>query len=274
MKKPLAIAFATQKGGAGKSTISVHIASTLYYHFGYKVAMLDCDFPQYTLQAYRLHEQDKINKDQAFQERLVAQGVAPYPVAMSSMDKAVEAIDMLEAKGYDFILVDTPGTVNIEGLPELLQRVDYIFLPMEPDLGTIASSMSYMHILDKFLHKNNEDSNLVGYYSFWNKFLKAEKRDIYTKTDSLFKEKGFPLLNSRVESLVVIKEKRSTMFSIPEKELAKLGLGQLINEVLTLLVGQGVVTPSGKTVTFTPIAWPDLEENNASIADAAEESSK
>ncbi|SET97360.1 ParA family protein [Hymenobacter actinosclerus] len=252
---PRVIAFATQKGGAGKSTIGTHVASALCYLYGYKVAMLDCDYPQNTLHAYRSHEQGLLQSDVAFQERLIKQGITPYPIAISSMEKAVDAIDTLAQSDYDFILVDTPGTVNVTGLSELLERVDYIFLPMEPDMGTIASTMSYMHILGNFTQAQRPESNLVGFYAFWNKFIKAEKRTAYIKTEALFREKGYPLLNSRVESLVSIKEKRSTMFPMSEKELGKLGLGSLITEMLALVVGAGSKTPSGKRIKFTPVEY-------------------
>ncbi|WP_210521187.1 ParA family protein [Hymenobacter terricola] len=255
MNKPHIIAFATQKGGAGKSTIGTHVASALCYLYGYKVAMLDCDYPQNTLHAYRSHEQGLLQSDVAFQERLLKQGITPYPIAIASMEKAVDAIDTLAESDYDFILVDTPGTVNVVGLTELLERVDYIFLPMEADMGTIASTMSYMHILGNFTQAQRPESNLRGFYAFWNRFIKAEKRTVYTKTESLFQEKGYPLFNSRVESLVSIKEKRSTMFPMPEKELGKLGLGGLITEILQLVVGKGKVTPSGKRISFTPVQY-------------------
>lgn len=254
------IAFATQKGGAGKSTISTHVASVLAYLYGYKVAMLDCDYPQNTIHTYRANEQSRLTDDTALQDRLMKQGIAPYPVAVANMEKAADSIDTLAEKGYDFILVDTPGTVNVLGLPELLERVDYIFLPMEPDLGTIASTMSYMQILGKFTQTVNDDSNLLGFYGFWNKFLKSEKKDIYAKTTKLFQDKGLPLLNSRVEALVSIKEKRSTLFPMPEKELAKLGLGKLIMEILAIILGPGHTTPSGRKISFTPVAWAELEE--------------
>ena len=265
MKQPHVIAFATQKGGAGKSTIGTHMASALSYLYGYKVAMLDCDYPQNTLHTYRLHEQGLLQNDKAFQERLLKQGLAPYPIAISSMEKAVDSVEKLAGQGYDFILVDTPGTVNVAGLPELLLRVDHIFLPMEPDMGTIASTMSYMAILGDFIQTQRPESNLVGFYAFWNKFIKAERRTVYTKTETLFKEKGFPLLNSRVESLVSIKEKRSTMFSLPEKELSKLGLGRLIMEILEMVLGKGTITPSGKVIDFTPVALTDPEPTTAAM---------
>ena len=45
-KKTLNVAFSTQKGGAGKTTLTVLVASYLHYVKGYNVAVIDCDFPQ------------------------------------------------------------------------------------------------------------------------------------------------------------------------------------------------------------------------------------
>ena len=251
MNQPHVVAFATQKGGAGKSTIGTHMASALCYYYGYKVAMVDCDYPQNSLHAYRLEEQNRLQSESSFQARLLKQGIPPYPVIISSVEKAVSSIEGLFEQDYDFILVDTPGTVNVVGLPELLRLVDYIFLPIEPDKGSIASTMSYMGILGQFVQARDEDSNLLGYYAFWNKFVKSEKKGIYDKTEELFQEKGLPLLKSRVELLMTYKENRSTMFPLPERDLNRLGLGQLILEILTLVVGEGAITPTGKTIAFT-----------------------
>ena len=44
-KTPLYVAFATQKGGVGKTTFTVLAASYLYYLKGYDVAVVDCDYP-------------------------------------------------------------------------------------------------------------------------------------------------------------------------------------------------------------------------------------
>ena len=270
MKKPLVIAFATQKGGTGKSTIGTHIASVLHYLYHYKVAMVDCDYPQYTLQAYRNEEMAQVKQSQVLQDKLEQQGIIPYSVSKSVVSQAVEAIDALAKGDLDFILVDTPGTLNVEGLDKLLCRMDYIFLPMEADKGTIASTLAYMQLLQNFLQSNNEESTLQAVYTFWNKFLKAEKRLIYTRTQEKFEEYGYPILNSRVELLVSIKNERSTFFAMPEGSLAKIGLGQLIAEILTLLGGQGVVTPSGHRINFEPVAWPELQAQPQETAPAVD----
>jgi|GEM_PF-3503706 len=253
MSEPIVIAFATQKGGAGKSTITVHVASALAYVYGYKVAILDCDYPQNTIQVYRNQELQKVKTDAVFKDRVLNQGLKPYPVSISSVEKAVDSIEALEQQGYDFILVDTPGTINIAGLPDLLRMVQYIFLPMEADQGTIASTVGYMQILSGFLKSAQPDpdeSNLLSFHAFWNRFVKSEKKATYDKIEAFFEEKDLPLLQSRVELLIGYKEKRSTLFSLPERELEKLGLGSLVLEILSVVLGPGQVTPSGKTITM------------------------
>ena len=47
------VAISTQKGGAGKTTLTVLVASYLHYVKGYNVAVVDCDFPQYSVHDMR-----------------------------------------------------------------------------------------------------------------------------------------------------------------------------------------------------------------------------
>ena len=48
-KETLYVAFSTQKGGVGKTTFTVLVASYLYYLKGYNVAVVDCDYPQHSM---------------------------------------------------------------------------------------------------------------------------------------------------------------------------------------------------------------------------------
>ncbi|MCD8135533.1 MAG: ParA family protein, partial [Parabacteroides gordonii] len=48
-KEPLFIAFASQKGGVGKSAFTVLAASILHYRKGYRVGVVDCDAPQHSM---------------------------------------------------------------------------------------------------------------------------------------------------------------------------------------------------------------------------------
>ena len=48
-KDPIYLAFSTQKGGAGKTTLTVLVASFLHYVKGYNVAVLGCGYPPHLI---------------------------------------------------------------------------------------------------------------------------------------------------------------------------------------------------------------------------------
>ena len=52
-RQTLNVAFATQKGGSGKTAITVLVAGYLHYRLGCPLAVIDCDFPQYSLYEMR-----------------------------------------------------------------------------------------------------------------------------------------------------------------------------------------------------------------------------
>lgn len=49
-KRPILVAFSNQKGGVGKSTVTTVLASYFNYVKGLKVAVVDCDYPQFSLE--------------------------------------------------------------------------------------------------------------------------------------------------------------------------------------------------------------------------------
>ena len=55
-KEPLFVAISNQKGGVGKSAITIMLAGYFHYLKGLNVAVVDCDFPQFSL--IRMKERD------------------------------------------------------------------------------------------------------------------------------------------------------------------------------------------------------------------------
>ncbi len=45
-RKPKFVSICNQKGGIGKSTFTVLMASELHYRLGRSVLVVDCDYPQ------------------------------------------------------------------------------------------------------------------------------------------------------------------------------------------------------------------------------------
>lgn len=50
------ISICNQKGGVGKSTFTVLVASLLHYRFGRRVLVADCDYPQWSILDQRRRE--------------------------------------------------------------------------------------------------------------------------------------------------------------------------------------------------------------------------
>ncbi len=58
----LMIAFSNQKGGVGKSTMTILLASYLHYTKNLNVAVVDCDSPQYSLGNMRERDKQAVMK--------------------------------------------------------------------------------------------------------------------------------------------------------------------------------------------------------------------
>ena len=67
-KETLYVAFSTQKGGVGKTTFTVLVASYLYYLKGYNVAVVDCDYPQHSISAMRKRDAEQVNGDDYYKQ--------------------------------------------------------------------------------------------------------------------------------------------------------------------------------------------------------------
>ena len=117
-KEPTFIAFSTQKGGAGKTTLTVLMASYLYYVRGYDVVVVDCDFPQFSIKDMRERDMQSIESNeyllrQAY-EQLKRTGKSAYPIVESHPGKAMEAIKpFLEMDTSSFSTSQEPLTTLV-----------------------------------------------------------------------------------------------------------------------------------------------------------------
>ncbi len=66
-KRPILVAFSNQKGGVGKSTVTAVLASYFNYVRGLKVAVVDCDYPQFSLEKLRGRDLKNLEKSEYHQ---------------------------------------------------------------------------------------------------------------------------------------------------------------------------------------------------------------
>lgn len=82
------IALSNQKGGVGKSTMTVLLASYFHYVKGKNVAVIDCDYPQFSIQALRSRDMKNVERSEFLQQLLCRQyertGKKAYPVLTSA----------------------------------------------------------------------------------------------------------------------------------------------------------------------------------------------
>lgn len=70
-KKPLFIAFSSQKGGVGKSTFTTLVASTMHYRLGYNVVVFDADFPQHSLMKMKTRDLAMVMENEALKKQAI-----------------------------------------------------------------------------------------------------------------------------------------------------------------------------------------------------------
>jgi chromosome partitioning protein len=114
------IVVGNEKGGAGKSTVAVHLAVALT-HEGAGVAVLDLDQRQRTLDHFFASRAKWIRANQAeLPEPARLEGV----VDGASLEAALKG-----AAAYDYLVIDTPGA-DTELSRQAHQRADLIVTPM------------------------------------------------------------------------------------------------------------------------------------------------
>jgi len=86
-KRCVFVAMSSQKGGVGKSTMTVLLAGYFHYVMGYNVAVVDCDYPQFSIKALRSRDTQNVEKNVNLQRMLCGQfdrtGKKAYPVLTS-----------------------------------------------------------------------------------------------------------------------------------------------------------------------------------------------
>jgi len=237
------ISISSQKGGVGKTTINILAASIFHFLGQEKVAVIDCDYPQHSLEGLRNKEltQLQVNPDKAAEFQ--ALNVQAYPIIGCEVKEALDVAKEMDGQ-FDLVFIDTPGTINVPGLIELWKQLDYVFMPLEADVLSVEATLPFAAALEHFA-KGKPGSRLKQYYAFWNKHVKSEKQAFYTLTEELFAQQNIPFLQSRLEQSVNYKKEgmRSTMFPL-SKEFMRLGISGLIQEMSKIIFADDEAQPA------------------------------
>ncbi|MDH6310290.1 cellulose biosynthesis protein BcsQ [Dysgonomonas sp. PFB1-18] len=247
-KKTLNVAFSTQKGGAGKTTLTVLVASYLHYVKGYNVAVIDCDFPQHSIAEMRERDIKMSMDDDHYKlmayEQFSALGKKAYEVIESSPENAMEdAQEVIEVLKPDFVFFDLPGTINNPAVVHTLSLMDYIIAPISADRLVLESTLQYVITVNDALITPGK-AKIKGLYLLWNLVDGREKTELYEVYEDVIDKLGFPLFKTflpdskrfRREQSVNHKALfRSTLFPADKALVRGSNLDALIDEMLETL---------------------------------------
>ena len=109
MPQPKVIVVGNEKGGAGKSTLAIHVATALL-HSGARVSVLDLDLRQQSMAHFFEHREAWLQANGAMAPMPVQHPLsadlarAPDDESLAQFQEAFAA-----AESSDFVLIDTPG---------------------------------------------------------------------------------------------------------------------------------------------------------------------
>jgi cellulose biosynthesis protein BcsQ len=250
IKETVFVAFSTQKGGMGKTAVTVLTASYLHYVLGYRVAVVDCDFPQHSIVKERRRDGDLVMTDGHFKrlayEMYSSLGVKAYPVNGSTPENAVsEAQAMIDGspKGFDVIFFDLPGTLNSKGVITTLAAMDYIFTPISADRLVLESTLEYATMLNDHIIRTNK-GNLKELFLFWNMVDRRENTPLYAAYEAAIDELGLTVMKTSLPSSIRFRKEmsgergtifRSTLFPADKTLLKGSNIDELANEIREIL---------------------------------------
>lgn len=173
MKKVPIITVTGNKGGVGKTTISVHLAAVLAAMQAAKVVLVDCDPNRSALQWYR--------------GCLAAKAEVPFSV----VGEHEMAVAVREGA---LIVVDTEGHPSNDDLEELARGCDLLILPVTPDRMAIEPLVKVTAALESFEEARyrvlfNRRPNGGGHYEVARQAL--EELDIPMFKDSIRDTRAF-----------------------------------------------------------------------------------
>lgn len=202
MTDPKFVAFSTQKGGAGKTTLTVLAASYLYYVKGLKVLVVDCDYPQYSIEEMRQRDKDLIECSpqfkKLFSDNLRQTKLAPYPLLTAKPEEAMQKVrDIIEdGNDIDIVFFDLPGTVNNRGVVNILNCMDTVIVPVAADKVILESSLAFALKIQEWLTTGR--TQVKQMYMLWNLVDAREKTDLYDQYEAVFEEYGLMTLKTKI----------------------------------------------------------------------------
>lgn len=201
-----------QKGGSGKSTITVLAANTMHHQYHLNVAVIDADFPQHSIFKARQKELDRIRQNERVfaKYKELTKDRPPYPIFATDLKNCAAKIRELKDQ-YDLLFVDPPGTLNQVGIEDTIGEINHFFIPIMQDNYSIMSSIELYSILITQVQPNS--SNFSACHLFFNR-VPARNQVAHIKRELGQK---IPFMQEEISAYSVYERAyRNTLLPIPK----------------------------------------------------------
>lgn len=131
----MVIIVGNQKGGAGKSTLTMLLSNYLTMVKANKVTLLDMDYQR---SIFQLYEKAKILENEA-----------PYEVVEADLKYFPSIFAILSQKKDKIILIDLPGKLDDNDLIPVFQGADIVLVPFTYDAMTYQSTIIFCIVVRK-----------------------------------------------------------------------------------------------------------------------------
>ena len=241
------ISFFTAKGGTGKSTFNMLLASFLQYEQGKRVIVLDFDAPEYNLTVTRRREMDAARR--AGREIDEATLYPIESIEVLSIEELRQLAGNLAglAERFDYLIMDFKGSfLKTDAVFQMVVEkcLDLVVVPVELDGMSIASCYSLGNIFHQL------DQRMLV---FFNRVVGRENPKMYEQFADFFAKGGIPLSDCRIKNTVKMRRDSDAVtgfvrssICFPDKEIRAVNpeIVKLFNEVLDY-VGKEEETAAG-----------------------------
>jgi chromosome partitioning protein len=129
------IIIGNQKGGAGKSTLTLLLANFLTAGKKCNVTVIDMDYQQ--------------SIAQKFDKAKVLENAEPYQVIPANLESYPVLRELLGRNDKDITLIDLPGKLDDDGLLPVFNSADLVICPFAYDEFTFESTVLFTVVLRK-----------------------------------------------------------------------------------------------------------------------------